>query len=237
MLHEHHLTVERTARFFTLEPGEGGADAAREVWYVCHGYSQLAARFLKYFAAIDDGTRLVVAPEALSRYYVHEDPGADTGRGAGARASGPHALAIHVGASWMTREDRLAEIADTVAYLDALARHTSRRLAHPPERTVALGFSQGAAAAARWAAQGEAALDRLILWGGSLPPDLRLEGGRLELRDGVRLVWGEQDPYFDPARLRADEERLARAGVACETVLYAGGHHLSREVLQRLTAS
>jgi len=233
MLHEHHLTVERTARFYTLEPGEGGA---REVWYVCHGYSQLAARFLRYFAAIDDGTRLVVAPEALSRYYVHEDPGGGAGRGAGARASGPHAMATHVGASWMTREDRLAEIADTVAYLDSLARHIGRRLAHPPQRTVALGFSQGAAAAARWAAQGGTALDRLILWGGFLPPDLDLEGGRPALRDGVRLVWGEKDPYYDVARLQADEERLRRAGVACETVLYAGGHHLSREVLALLTS-
>jgi predicted esterase len=233
MLHEHHLTVERTARFFTLEPGEGGA---REVWTVCHGYSQLAARFLRYFAAIDDGTRLVVAPEALSRYYVHEDPGEGTGRGAGARASGPHAMATHVGASWMTREDRLAEVADTVAYLDALARHVTRGLTRPPERTVALGFSQGAAAAARWAVLGGATLDRLILWGGGLPPDLDLEGRRPTLRDGVRLVWGEKDPYYDPARLRADEERLARAGLACETVLYAGGHHLSRDVLARLTA-
>ena len=233
MLHEHHLTVERTARFFTLEPGEAGA---REVWYVCHGYSQLAARFLRYFAPLDDGTRLVVAPEALSRYYVHEDPGTGTGRGAGARMSGPHAMAAHVGASWMTREDRLAEIADTVAYLDALARHIARRLERPPERVVGLGFSQGAAAVARWAARGGTPLDRLILWGHALPPDLDLAAGRPLATDGVRLVWGEQDPYYEAERLRSDAERLREAGTMCETLVYAGGHHLSREVLARLTA-
>lgn len=230
MLHEHHLTVERTARYFTIEPGEAGA---REVWYVCHGYGQLAGRFLRYFEDLDDGTRLLVAPEALSRHYVHEDPGPGSARGA--RASGQHGSAAHVGASWVTREDRLAEIADTVAYLDSLARHVSRRLTGPPQRTVALGFSQGAAAAARWAAQGATSLDRLVLWGGSLPPDVDPAHWRSAPREGVRLVWGEQDPYFDPARLRADEERLRRADVAFETVLYPGGHRVSRRVLVRLT--
>jgi len=232
MLHEHHLTVERTARYFTIEPGEAGA---REVWYLCHGYGQLAGRFLRYFGDLADGTRLLVAPEALSRHYVHEEPGA--GHGAGARASGQHGRASRVGASWMTREDRLAEIADTVAFLDALARHVSRKLAGPPERTVALGFSQGAAAAARWAAQGATPLDRLILWGGALPPELDPALWRHAPKDGVRLVWGEQDQYFDPARLRADEERLRVAGVPCETVLYAGGHQMSRAALARLTAT
>ena len=67
--------------------------AARELWYVLHGYGQLAAPFLEEFRAIDDGTRLIVAPEALSRFYegdaqarLHKD--------------------ASVGASWMTREDR-----------------------------------------------------------------------------------------------------------------------------------
>ena len=81
----------------------------RELWYVLHGYGQLAAPFLDDFRAIDDGTRLIVAPEALSRFYegdvqarLHKD--------------------AKVGASWMTREDRDAEIADYVAYLDTRAR-------------------------------------------------------------------------------------------------------------------
>lgn len=233
MLHEHHLTVERTARYFTIEPGEAGA---REVWFVCHGYSQLAERFLRQFEAVDDGSRLVVAPEALSRYYVHEDPGADTGRGAGARASGPHALATYVGASWMTREDRLSEIADYVAYLDALGRHVFRRVERSAVVLRVLGFSQGAATATRWAAQGTTRVDQLILWGGFLPPELDCAAtpgfGRLP----VLLVWGEKDRYFDRARVAEDEARLQRAGVPCRVVTYGGGHHVSREVLGEIAS-
>ena len=61
---EHHLGVPRTARYFTL-----GQDSASEIWFVLHGYGQLAARFADHFAALDDGTRLIVAPEGLSQRY------------------------------------------------------------------------------------------------------------------------------------------------------------------------
>ncbi|MGD0483546.1 MAG: phospholipase, partial [Gemmatimonadales bacterium] len=138
MHHEHHLTVERTARYFTIEPAEGGA--AREVWFGLHGYAQLAEKFLRVLEGLDDGTRLIVAPEALARFYLHPEP-PPTGVG-------------HIGASWMTREDRLSEIADNVAYLDALARHVFRQIARETVTLRVLGFSQGALAAARWAAQG-----------------------------------------------------------------------------------
>ena len=75
-------------------------------------------------------------PEALARFYLHPDP-PPTGVG-------------HVGASWMTREDRLSEIGDNVAYLDALARHIFRRVERERVLLRVVGFSQGAFAAARW---------------------------------------------------------------------------------------
>lgn len=84
----HHLSVERSARYYTRGPSD-----ARRLWFVLHGYGQLAADFLQAFAPIDDGTRLLVAPEALSRFYVED-------------GDGP------VGASWMTRADREHELSD-----------------------------------------------------------------------------------------------------------------------------
>jgi hypothetical protein len=111
MRREHHLPVSRTARYFTI--GEPHA-SLRELWFVCHGYGQLAGRFVRHFESIDAPHRMIVAPEALSRFYV-EVPGkthADT----------------HVGASWMTREDRLSDIEDYVEYLDALHAHISASL-------------------------------------------------------------------------------------------------------------
>src|SRR3954465_7736941 len=101
--HEHHLTVPRTARYHTL----GDAATARECWFVLHGHAQLSGYFIRHFEPLDDGRRLIVAPEALNRFYIERT----SWQGAG------HA---RVGATWMTREDRLAEIGDYVAYLDRL---------------------------------------------------------------------------------------------------------------------
>jgi len=217
MLHEHHLTVERTARYYTIEPGEAGA---REVWFALHGYGQLAERFLRPFEALDDGTRMFVAPEALARFYLHPDP-PPTGMG-------------HVGASWMTREDRLSEIADNVAYLDALARHVFRRVERERVLLRVVGFSQGAFAAARWAAQGTTSVDQLVLWGGSLPPELDVREAPNLSRLPVLIVWGEGDKYYDATQVAHDERRLSEAGIACRVVTFAGGHQLSRELLQRI---
>ncbi len=96
----HHLPVGRTARYYTLGPI--GA-ATRQVWFACHGYGQLAERFLQRFEPLDDGAHLIVAPEGLSRFYLSDNP-----------------RERRVGATWMTREDRLNEIADYVRYLDTL---------------------------------------------------------------------------------------------------------------------
>jgi hypothetical protein len=85
---EHHLTVSRSARYVVLgEP----APEVRSLWVVLHGYGQLAARFARHCAPLGGAGRLVVVPEALSRFYVE------------AAAGGSHAQA-RVGATWMTRE-------------------------------------------------------------------------------------------------------------------------------------
>jgi len=214
-MREHHLSVPRTSRYFVLgEPGP----AVREVWFVLHGYGQLAARFLKAFSALDDGSRLVVAPEGLSRFYL--DP---AGRD-------------KVGASWMTREDRLNEIADYVRYLDAVSTEVRGRLDSDTARVHALGFSQGTATACRWAALGTAPVDRLVLWGGEVPPDLDLVAARERLAPlDLVLVAGSRDEFITPKVLARDEERLRGAGIAYRVIRFEGGHEIDGGVLRQLT--
>jgi len=211
---ERHISVARTARYFVL----GDRAQAADVWFVCHGYGQLAARFLKRFVPIADGSRLVVAPEGLSRFYV----------GSGERRDQP------VGATWMTREDRLNEIADYVKYLDAVyADVVGDRVA--PVRVRALGFSQGAATASRWAALGTARLDELVLWGGELPLDLDLAAAAARLA-GLRitLVAGTQDEYITPKVLAGMERRLREQGIPFQTHVFEGGHEIEPGVLRLL---
>ncbi|MGH7675513.1 MAG: alpha/beta hydrolase [Gemmatimonadales bacterium] len=213
-MHEHHISTPRTARYLTLgDPGP----AIREVWFVLHGYGQLAARFLRAFAPLDDGSRLIVAPEGLSRFYV--DP----------------AHRERVGSSWMTREDRLHEIADYVRYLDAVAAEVLEWVHPRTVRVHVLGFSQGTATACRWSALGTAHVHRLVLWGGEVPPDLDLGAarGRLAPLEPV-LVAGSRDELITPKIRARDEERLRAAAIPFRVVSFDGGHELNDAVLRQL---
>lgn len=216
--------MPRTARYAVLgEPG-----AASELWVVVHGYGQLAARFIRRFAGLPgvaSGERAVVAPEALSRFYVE-------------REVGPHGPVSRVGASWMTRADRAHEIRDYLEYLDLVAARVLGAVpepgasgARPPagidpggRRLVVLGFSQGAETASRWVAHGRIRPAELVLWGGGLAEDLEEARAVPALRDvRVTLVVGDADGWGQ-RRAAQSEGRLAAWGVPAERVDYRGGH-------------
>lgn len=213
-MNARHVTVPRTARYFLAgEPGSGA-----ELWYVLHGYGQLAEYFLHAFAPVADRSRCLVAPEGLSRFYLE---------------SASH---DRVGACWMTREDRLSEIADYVRYLDLL--HADLMTAWPAGevRVTVLGFSQGTATAARWLAQGQTRARRLILWGGEVPPDLDLPAARERWQETeLTLVVGKTDRFITAKVLARDEARLRAAGIAYRVVGFPGGHEIVPDVLERLT--
>ncbi|HEY0971813.1 MAG TPA: hypothetical protein VGE02_12665 [Gemmatimonadales bacterium] len=217
---EHHITISRSARYLVL--GEPSAEV-RSVWIALHGYGQLAARFARHCAPLAAPHRLVVVPEALSRFYVEPASG------------GSHARA-RVGATWMTREDRLAEISDYVAYLDRVHARVVEELGGTPTLHL-LGFSQGAATAARWTAFGETRPDSLILWGGLVPDDL----GPATLGESlgstrVTFVVGDADALRSEELVQAQLTRLRDAGLEPRVVTHPGGHHLDGDVLRALAA-
>lgn len=231
---EYHLRVDRTARFYTS--GVAGADT-REVWIVCHGYAQLARNFIRAFEPIAGASRLVVAPEALNRYYVE-------------RAPGQSAQQARVGATWMTREDREHEIEDYIACLDAVAARVllevggaaDTRAAHAVRvgaaadrrvRTVALGFSQGAATVSRWAARGTAHLDHVVLWGAGLAHELAPARG-LFRGAALTIAAGSTDRQFDEGAIARQLDGLRDTGVEATLLRYEGGHRIEPAALREL---
>lgn len=212
---EHWLRVARTARFVAA----GEPATAAEAWFVLHGYGQAADRFAARFAdlpGLAEGRRAVIAPEALNRFYVEQEPGE---HGPGAR----------VGATWMTRLDREHEIRDYVDYLDRLRDH----VAPAAERVVVLGFSQGAETASRWAVLGGAPPAELILWGGGLAADLDPRRTAAALGGAaITFVVGDEDAWALD-RSEAGLAFLADLGIAARRVEYHGGHRLHPEVLAR----
>jgi predicted esterase len=216
----HAIVVPRTARYCTLGPTHG---FPREVWFVCHGYGQLAPRFIRQFASLDDGTRLIVAPEALSRFYLDPIP---------KRRQDP---SPRIGATWMTREERESEIADYVTYLDRVAEEVRHALTGAAPRIVVLGFSQGTATVCRWLAASELRADQLVLWAGTIPPELDLAAWAERLHGAaITLVAGEGDTMVPPATISAEAERLSAAGVAFTIHRHEGEHAITTAGLKSL---
>jgi len=212
--------VPRTARFYQL--GDGGAET-RSLWVACHGYGQLAGSFANALEPALAHDRLIVVPEGLSRFYL-DDP---------RKRHGPDAP---IGASWMTRQDRENEIRDHVEYLDLLVRQCVRELGRDVP-VVALGFSQGVATVCRWAALGATSLQRLILWGGTLPVDLPADRGPDLFRGAaVTLVAGRSDKLSPPEVVERDRDRLVAAAIPVELRLHAGGHLISSQLLRAIAA-
>jgi predicted esterase len=219
---EHHITVERSARYVTLGPRD---DTAREIWFVLHGYGQLAAEFIRHFATLDDGTRQIIAPEALNRFYL-------VGVDAAPAAERP------VGATWMTKEDRLSEINDYVSYLDAVAARELQPFEQreSPPRIVVLGFSQGVATAARWIASGGIRPAHSILWGGFLPPDVDPRAEAFSATS-IQIVLGSRDRFLSAERLEVEERRLREHALRYRLVRYEGGHGIASATLGEVARS
>ena len=210
-MREHHLRVVRTARYHTL----GDPSNAQAIWVVVHGYGQLARFFLNKFKGCEEGL-LIAAPEGLSRFYLDE-------------------AHQRVGATWMTREDREREIGDHVQYLDQLVEdllHTTG-----PRPVNALGFSQGVATVSRWSITGRSTLSRLVLWGGSLPPDIDVPAMRRWNHCQVDVVQGLNDTIVPTSVAEQTVKRLASAGVTHRLHQHRAGHALDPLLVGRLLSS
>ena len=211
---EHRLVVPRTARYLTLGAVDGDLE---EVWFLCHGYGQLASGFVDAARALEDSKRVLVAPEALSRFYLEDHE--------------------RVGASWMTREDREREMEDYVRYLDLIHVQIFELIDRRSVKLVVLGFSQGVATAARWAVRGRGDVDHLVLWGAAVPPELDDESILAPMRKmRVTLVGGSRDTLFRDNARKEQRARLRANGIAFTELDFDGGHRLDDDTLIRIAA-
>ena len=215
-MQENHIKVAKTARYFQLGVVGG---TIKQVWFVCHGYGQLAGYFLKHFESLDNGERLIIAPEGLSRFYMNGFYG-------------------RIGASWMTREDRLNDIKDYVIFLDAVYQQVFEQVARPSVEVSVLGFSQGTATASRWVSLGDVETDQLILWAGLLPPELIDENKfKIFRKTKLVLVAGDDDEYASEEKILEQETHLKENSIPYKLIKFAGGHELDSSVLKEISAS
>lgn len=208
---EHQIDFSFNGRYYSL--GES-SERIEQLWIVCHGQGHLAQYFIKKFECLNNGKNLIIAPEGLSKYYLNGQSG-------------------RVGATWMTKENRLIDIHNYLNFLGKVITNVKSDL-KPNIKVTLLGFSQGAATIARFATQTDVVFDRLILWAGIFPPDLpALEGTERLKNKAIYWVYGNQDPYLSSNLYKEQEEIAKQLNASPKSINFEGKHELNDAVLRR----
>lgn len=210
---ENQVSFNFKARYFRL--GEI-TPTTQQVWFVLHGYGQLAQFFIRKFKVLEERGVCVIAPEGLSHFYLDE-----------MQASGRKNN--RVGATWMTKENRLMDIENYVHYLNTVYDKEVKDKSIP---TTVLGFSQGSATASRWALDGKINFQRLILWAGLLPPDMSFEAASHVMQEKeIHFVYGTRDPFLTDSRFAEMKELTQKLNAKVTTTTFAGEHEIDEATL------
>ena len=194
----------------------GDPDTAAEAWLVLHGYGMLARGILHWFQKAERVDRVLIAPEALSRFYSQLSDAKRV-----------------VGASWVTREDLANELEDQYQYVNRVIADIL-----PPTTPLHVhGFSQGVSVGARWSVRTERPITRLVCWAGTMPEDVPADSLKRTFgREPIHLVVGDRDVRVPPERIAADAARLRTNGVAVKLHRFDGGHRVDEGVLATLSS-
>lgn len=202
---ERLIRIQKTARYFS----EGNADSGK-LLIVLHGYGQLAQFFIRKFSTFYTDWH-VVAPEGLHRFYTSGNSG-------------------RVGASWMTKESRERDIEDNMGWIGQLMEQLTTDRAY--NEIVLLGFSQGAATAARYFYKGNHTIDRLIIWASVFPSDIdksQLFSRQLALSENT-FVLGKQDLFFNEVQQQEAHSFFRELGF--KVVSFEGNHDIDEKTLE-----
>jgi predicted esterase len=204
---KNYIQASKTFRYFTL----GNPETAKKLIFVLHGYGQLPEYFIQKFKSLENDY-LIVAPEGMHRFYLKGSSG-------------------RVGASWMTKEERITDIADTINYLNTLYHQVANQF--ETNKISVLGFSQGAATAARWFYSNEKLASELIIWASVFPPDLEISS---EINPSTtsknKFVIGTQDEYFNVEQQNELMEFYKTKGF--EVFQFDGKHDIDTSTITRV---
>lgn len=213
-MQEENITFPFTGRYFKT----GDISTAQQVWFILHGYGQLAEYFIRKFRILYEQNICVIAPEGLSRFYLGEL--LPSGR--------KH---DRVGATWMTKEARNTDIQNYITYLNEICQKELSGIQKP---VTVLGFSQGAATATRWVLNNQVRFNRLILWSGMLPTDMDTTAASDILKSiDVHVVYGTKDPFINDTRFSEMKSLITKSSISVKETLFDGGHDIHENTLAR----
>ena len=204
------IKIEKTAKYY-VRPAESGHIGT--VWFLLHGYAQLAGEFLTEFDFINSNDQMLVAPEGLSRFYFKNK----------------------IGASWMTKEDRENEISDYINYLNILTDRIKSEYDISKSEFNLLGFSQGVHTAVRYFINGNHFFDNLLLCSSDFPKDADFPLLREKLSESKMFyIHGTSDPVISESTYNVSAELLNKNNINFSRIKFEGGHMVNKYILSEL---
>lgn len=213
---EHKITVSKTARYFTLGSPTSNI---KHVWFVLHGYGQLAAEFINNFEIINNDENYIIAPEALNKFYTSR-------------------FSQKVGATWMTKENRKDEINDYINFLDSVYEKEISQFEKDKLKINVLGFSQATATATRWLVNGKSKAHNFIIWAGDIPTDVEHEKLKSIFNTmNIHFIIGNKDEFINEERLNEEINKFKKLEVDFKLHRFEGGHEIHNGTLLKIYES
>lgn len=212
MIHERAVSFQYNAPYYTRNQLTA---ATKRVWLVFHGYGQLSRFFIRKFDQLNPEENFIVAPQGLNKAYLD-------------------GFAGRVGANWMTKENRLVDIANQYSYIDAVL--TDAQVLPDKFEFVYFGFSQGVSTMCRYAAYSLLSFSKMVLWAGSFPPELEREHfSFLKGTEKILYYTGTEDPFLEPGKIDALASKVSSVmNIQPEITTFSGKHELIPELIGKI---
>ncbi len=209
-MEKKNISISKKARYFQLGKI---SEQTKTIWFVFHGYGMLSQYFIKKFKSLENNQTVIISPEALSRFYIGENYD-------------------RVGASWITKEDKINDIDDNNNYLNSLFQSTTKNINLNSINVHVLGFSQGGATACRWILNSSIKINSLALWGADIPIDCLSENNRGKWNQfKTTLIVGKRDEFISDENKKEFTKLLNAYNLDYELIEYNGTHKIIEEVL------
>jgi len=211
-IQEKKVVYQTTNTYETLNDF---TDKTKNIWLVLHGIGYLSKYFIRYFDELNADENYIIAPQAPSKYYLKNEY-------------------KYVGASWLTKVNRVLETENVLAYLDAVFANEE----FPSDRNLNIfGFSQGVSIATRWIASRKIKCTNIILYAGGIPKELTSEDfEHLDYaKTKVKVIVGDKDQYLSGAILKSETGRIEELfhGNAKHQI-FEGGHEVKKEIINNI---
>ena len=210
---EKKIEISFQSQYYTM--GNAG-DQTKYIWIACHGYGQLAKHFMRRFDVLNPVENYIIIPQGLSSFYLTNDY-------------------AHVGASWMTKENREIDIYNQHQYLNAIFNQEIKQFENQKVKLVLFGFSQGVSTVWRWAVQRQLAFSKLVMWAGEFPREFTTETLSFVPNEAkLYFVIGTKDQYYDPDRIQLLSAKMEKLCKKPETILFEGKHEVNRDIINQI---